>query len=110
MKKILMSIMLVATSMFLVGTTMAADGAAIYKSKCAMCHGADGQGTAMGNAFKGNKFITSGSDKEIAEVILKGRIGTAKKYKSIAIGMPAKKLSDTEISAVVAHLRSLASK
>ena len=60
--------------------------------------------------INGNEFITSGSDKAIAEVILKGRVGAAKKYKNFAIGMPAKKLSDAEVSAVVAHLRTLASK
>lgn len=106
----LMSIMVVATSMGLVGTAMAADGAAIYKSKCAMCHGADGQGTVMGNAFKDNKFIESGSEKILTEVILSGRYGAAKKYKEFTMGMPAQKLSDAEVSAVVAHLRSLASK
>ena len=106
----LMSIMLVATSMGLAGAAMAVDGVAIYKSKCAMCHGADGQGSAMGTAFKGNEFIASSSEKVITEVILKGRNGAAKKYKNLSMGMPAQKLSDAEVSAVVAHLKSLASK
>ena len=105
-----MSIMLVATSMGLAGAAMAADGVAIYKSKCAMCHGADGQGSAMGPAFKGNEFVTSGSEKVITEVILNGRNGAAKKYKNLAMGMPALKLSGSEVSAVVAHLKSLASR
>ncbi len=110
MKRMLMSIMLVATSMGLAGTAMAADGAAIYKSKCVMCHGADGQGSAMGSAFKGNEFIVSGSEKAITEVILKGRIGAQKKYKNLSMGMPAQKLSDAEVSALVAYLKLLASK
>ena len=106
----LMGMMLAVVSMGLAGTAIAADGAAIYKSKCAMCHGADGQGTTMGNAFKGNQSIASGSEKIITEVILKGRNGAAKKYKELTMGMPAQKLSDAEVSAVVAHLKSLASK
>jgi mono/diheme cytochrome c family protein len=44
----------------------AADGAAVYKAKCAMCHGAAGEGTKMGGAVKGKtadaakKAVTAG--------------------------------------------------
>ena len=110
MKRILMSMMLVITSMGLAGTAMATDGVAIFKSRCAMCHGADGQGSAMGTAFKGNEFIASSSEKVITEVILKGRNGAEKKYKNLSMGMPAQKLSSAEVSAVVTYLKSLASK
>jgi mono/diheme cytochrome c family protein len=110
MKRIFMSTLLIATCMGLAGTAVAADGAAIYKSKCAMCHGADGQGTPMGNALKGNKFISSGSDKAITELILKGRSGAAKKYKQFPMAMPPQKLGDGDVSALISYLKSVASK
>lgn len=110
MKRISLSALLIATCVGLAGTAVAADGAAIYKSRCAMCHGAAGEGTAMGNALKGNDFIASGGEKAIAEAILKGRSGAAIKYKQFPMGMPAQKLGDDDVSALVPYLRSLASR
>ena len=48
-------------------TAMAKDGAAIYKSKCAGCHGAQGQGKT-GPKLAG----TSLSEDEIVNVLTKG--------------------------------------
>ncbi len=110
MKRVFVSLMLVATSMLFVGTALAADGADLYKSRCAMCHGADGQGSIMGNAFTGNRFISSGTDEAITAVILKGRNGADKKFSQFAMGMPAQKLTDAEVSAIITHLKALASK
>lgn len=87
---------------------IAADGAALYKTKCAACHGADGQGTAMAPAFKASEWVKATADAEIATVITGGREGAAKKYKNFAMGMPKQKLADDEVSAVVAHLKALA--
>ena len=102
------------------GTAMARNGENIYKTgSCGACHGADGQGTPNGNSFKGNKFISSSSDEVIAEVIRKGRTRAAKKYKQYPVPMPpyaalvcstCPKLSDEEASALVAFLKSLASR
>lgn len=90
------------------GTAIAADGAALYKSKCAPCHGADGQGTAMSPGFKGNAWVTGASEAEIVDVIVKGREGAAKKYKQYAIGMPKQKVSDDEAKALAAVLKGMA--
>lgn len=87
---------------------MAADGAAVYKAKCAPCHGAEGQGTAMAPGFKGNAWVASTADAEVGTVITAGREGAAKKYKQFAMGMPKQKLNDDEVKAVVAHLKSMA--
>ena len=46
------------------------DGAAIYKSKCAMCHGPDGGGK-VGPAVKG----TSLTEAQIADLLTKGASG-----------------------------------
>jgi len=110
MKRILMGTLLTATFIGLAGPAVAADGAAVYKSRCAMCHGAAGQGTAMGNAFNGNEFIVSGSEKVITEAILKGRSGADRKYQQFPMGMPAQKLGDEDVGALVPYLKSLASK
>ncbi len=87
---------------------MAADGGALYKTKCAMCHGADGQGGAMGPAFKANAWLAGASDADVSTVITKGRAGDAKKYKNIAIAMPPQKLSDDELKSIVAHIKGMA--
>lgn len=92
------------------GTAMAADGAAIFNAKCKACHGADGAGTAMAPAFKGNAFIKGAKEDEISAVIKGGREGAAKKYKQFAIGMPKQTLNDDEIKAVIGTLKGFAAK
>jgi mono/diheme cytochrome c family protein len=87
---------------------LAADGAAIFKTKCSSCHGQDGAGSAMAPAFKGNSFIQSSSETDIAQVIKNGRNGAEKKYKQFAIGMPKQTLNDDEIKAVVTQLKTWA--
>ncbi len=101
-------IAVVALSVAVAGSAIAADGAAVYKTKCAACHGAEGQGTAMAPAFKASEYIKSGSDADIAAVIKNGREGAAKKYKNFAIGMPKQALGDEDVAAVIAHLKDLA--
>ena len=86
----------------------AADGAAIFKSKCSACHGQDGAGSAMAPAFKGNAFIQNSPDTDIAQVIKNGRNGAEKKYKEFAIGMPKQTLNDDEIKAVITQLKTWA--
>ncbi len=91
------------------GSALAADGAAIFKAKCSPCHGAEGQGTAMAPAFKGNAFIIDSKVEDISAVIKSGREGAAKKYKQFAIGMPAQKtMTDEEIKAVIEFQKTLA--
>jgi cytochrome c6 len=77
--------------------------AALYKQKCAVCHGADGKGdTPAGKNTKVRSFsdpeIAKQSDDELASVIEKG------KNKMPAYG---KSLKPDEIKAMVAYIRSL---
>lgn len=79
-----------------------ADGTALYKSKCAMCHGPDGAGqTPMGKSMKlkalGSAEVQKMTDKELGTVISDGK-GKMPAYKA--------KMSQAEIDAVVAHIRS----
>lgn len=86
MKKaiILTAVMALAVPVF------AADGAATYKAKCAMCHGADGAKNAPN--------LAKLSEKEIAEITTKGK-GKMPAYEG--------KLSADEIQAVAAYMKSL---
>jgi mono/diheme cytochrome c family protein len=55
----------------------AADAAALYKSKCASCHGADGMATAVGKKLGTRDFsspeVKEQSDEALLEVTLKGK-------------------------------------
>lgn len=94
------------------GTVKVVVGAGpIFKAKCGACHGADGQGTSIAPAFKGNEWIKNSSAGDIAGTIKNGREGAEKRYKNFPMGMPAQKsLPDAEVDALVEHLKGMASK
>ena len=84
----------------------AADGAALYKTKCAMCHATDGSGdTTMGKSMKLRDLrsadVQKQTDKELFTVTSDGK-GKMPAYKT--------KLSEAEINSLVAHMRDLAKK
>ncbi|MBI3397948.1 MAG: cytochrome c [Deltaproteobacteria bacterium] len=88
------------------GTVLAADGATIYKTKCALCHGDKGEGKkGMAPAHRGNEFISKGKTEDVKKVILEGREGAAKKYKEFPIPMPKSGLSDTDADAVAKFMQ-----
>ncbi len=62
----------------------AADGAATYKAKCAMCHGADGQGK-IGPALKG----TSLSAADITALLTTGNEAKKAPHKKGISGLSA---------------------
>lgn len=81
---------------------IAADGAAVYKAKCATCHGADGAGTTpMGKKMNlrdlGSAEVQKQTDAELTAITAKGK-GKMPGYE--------KKISADELKAVVAHMRS----
>ena len=84
---------------------VAADGDAVFKARCTPCHGSDGKGNAaIGTPdFTNSKTLSNLSDADVIETISNGRKGTI---------MPAwkGKLSDEEIAAVGAYVRSLGRK
>ena len=77
------------------------DGAAIFKRNCVMCHGPDGKGVATFKTpdFTNPRVQASLTDEQILETIKNGKKGTV---------MPPwrDKLSDQDIKAVAAHIRS----
>jgi cytochrome c6 len=84
----------------------AIDGAAIYKAKCASCHGADGSGqTPVGKSMKLRDLrsaeVQKQTDQELTTWINDGKLK-----------MPAYKgkLTAAEIKALVAQMRAMAKK
>ncbi|MFQ5587119.1 MAG: c-type cytochrome [Thermodesulfobacteriota bacterium] len=89
------------------GTAIAADGALIYASKCKMCHGAGGKGTAMmGPQLAGSDFI-KGDAETMSSVIVNSRSGGESKYPNFPMSMPGFTMSDEELDALVGYLKSL---
>jgi len=83
------------------GIGLAADAAATWNQQCASCHGKDGSGnTMMGKklAVKDYTKEQGFSDAEAANVIKNGK-GKMKGFKA--------KLSDADVKALVAYIRSL---
>ena len=75
------------------------DGAQLFLNNCASCHGVNGK-LGMSGAKNLSKIILN--DKQIARVIMNGK-GTMPAFKEILS-------SDTEIQAVVKHVRTLKTK
>ena len=99
-------ILLAALSLVLAAPVMASDGAAIYKAKCATCHGADGSGqTAMGKSLKLRDLrsaeVQKQTDVELTKVIAGGR-GKMPPY--------GKQLSTADIEALIAFIRTIKAK
>lgn len=91
---------IIALALFTLLSSMAwaaEDGAAVYKTKCAACHGASGEGK-MGPALKG----TSLSDAQIDEVLTKGAAGKKAPHSKAISG-----LTDDQAKAVATYVKSL---
>ena len=81
-------------------TLLADDGAALYKTKCAGCHGPQGEGkpAMKAPALKG----TALSEEQIATVLQKG--DAAKKAPHAA---PFKAISEEDAKAIAAFVKTL---
>lgn len=83
--------------------SLAQSGADTFKSKCAMCHGADGKGqTAMGKTLNlrdlGSADVQSMSDADLTNIVTNGK-GKMPKYDG--------KLTKDQISDAVKFIRTL---
>jgi cytochrome c6 len=89
--------LLVAVATLSLAGTAAADGAAVFASKCVVCHGKDGKGSPAGLKL-GAKDLTKlkDSEAEIVKVVTNGK-GKMTPFKG--------KLSDEEISAVAKFVK-----
>jgi len=81
----------------------AADGAALYNSKCAGCHGKDGKGSAMWKSKGIADFTSADYQKSVTDAQLTDAIANGKK--PVMVGFKGK-ISDDDIKALVAQIRS----
>lgn len=106
MRKLMVVVLALAVAVLVMPRSAQADagpdGAAIYKSKCAACHGVDGKGqTAMGKNMKlkdlGSAEVQKLTNAELDKIIADGKEK-----------MPAYKgkLDQASIDAVIAHIRT----
>ena len=95
MKRFIMSLLVLG---LMSGISFAAeDGAAIYKTKCAGCHGAAGEGK-VGPALKG----TALTNAQIEDALLKGAAG-----KKAPHAKPIAGLTADQAAAVATYVKSL---
>ena len=101
--------LLVTVVMTSAGIALAADGTALWSQHCASCHGKDGSGsTTMGKKlgvkdYRDAKVQAAFSDGEV-ESAIKGGVKEGGKEKMKAF---KDKLSDEDVKALVAYVRSL---
>jgi len=92
-----------ALTLLISASAFAADGAAVYKAKCASCHGPDGAGqSAMGKKMNlrdlGSPEVQKQTDAELYAWTADGK-GKMPAYKA--------KLTEAEIKALVSFMRTL---
>jgi cytochrome c6 len=97
------SIVVLGVVVFVLSTPAArADNAAVYKAKCAACHGADGAGSAVGKKLGSHDFrsdeVQKMPDDDLASITAKGKNK-----------MPAyeKQLKPEEIKGLIAYIRAM---
>jgi len=87
-------------------TPAAEDGAALYKTKCSMCHGANGEGKP---AMKAPSLVSDEakklSDAEITDIIANGG-----KEKKATHAFSKKGVSDDQVKALVTFIREMQKK
>jgi cytochrome c len=95
-------VMMIGTLLLLTGVAAsgAGDGTALYKSKCAGCHGASGEGkpAAKSLALKG----TSLSEDQITERLVKGMPTGKSPHKKGIAG-----LTEAQAKAIAAYVKTL---
>jgi mono/diheme cytochrome c family protein len=97
------TISLIVLSGMMAAAAMASDGAALYKAKCALCHGANGSGdTPSGKSMKVRDLrsdaVQKQTDIELTKTIAGG------KGKMPAYG---KQLSTDDVKAIIGFIRTL---
>ena len=98
--KLVMLVLTIAVALFILipNLSWAEDGAALYKAKCAMCHGPDAAGKP---AMKAPSLIGDEAKKKSDADLAAAITGTAKHP------APVKALAADDVKGVVAYIRSL---
>jgi len=95
--KVLIVLLVITISASLTLPVFAQDGAATYKTKCAGCHGPEGQGK-VGPALKGTKL----TDAQITDLLTKGDDAKKAPHKKALAG-----LSADDAKALATYVKSL---
>jgi mono/diheme cytochrome c family protein len=82
--QVLVLILIIAVTLSVALPAFAADGAATYKTKCAACHGPEGQGK-IGPALKGSSLST----EQITDLLAKGDEAKKAPHKKAIAGLSA---------------------
>ena len=100
------SVLMIVASSLLIAAPAFGQGASVYKSRCAGCHGAEGKGdTGIGKSMHLRSFaspdVQKQSDAELTSWIADGK-GAMPAYKD--------KLSGAQIKDLVGYIRELGKK
>ncbi|HEX3155474.1 MAG TPA: cytochrome c [Candidatus Angelobacter sp.] len=102
MKMLLSMLVLLGAMMMISRPAMADDVEAVYKSKCQVCHGADGKGSPVGQKLGVRDFhspdVAKESDADLLKITKEGK-GKMPKFEG--------KLTDDQIKALIKYIRSL---
>ncbi|MBZ5613555.1 MAG: cytochrome c [Acidobacteriia bacterium] len=99
--KLVVLVMTIAVALFVLIPNLSwagEDGAALFKAKCAMCHGPDGAGKP---AMKAPSLISDEAKKLSDADLAKAVVEKAKHPAGV------KSLSADDVKAIVAHIRTL---
>ena len=102
-RKVLAGALVIGLIAFMPSYLAAQDAAALYKTKCQACHGADGSGsTPMGKKLAARDFrsaeVQKKTDAELTDIITQGK-DKMPAYKG--------KITDEQIKQLVAYTREL---
>ncbi len=106
MKKLVAVI--VAGMAFAALTAGAADGKALYEEQCAKCHGKDGKGqTTMGKKYGAKDYTDAKVQEKVTDAAALKAVKDGFKGEDGKVLMkPAEGMSEDDMKAVVAHMRT----